>query len=442
MGRRPVVKNPPYGSCEVLSLDEPAQSPRHVLSGEPSPANGNSQTEACPTPGISVEGVLSPPTSREDKPPTSPSFVARDVLNDREVFYLFHWPYMIGPSFTDRFQAAIRAVSSHADGMLLEAYDAALNLWDIKHQRIKSLGEVDVSAGTDCLRVLQNTTTVRREDAAAIVMAGQILLVYHIVTMCTSAYSILRSALLAVRPFYDDLLSQPHLDPITITPIFLDTVESLIHREPPIIRIPTCHRFIVDRYAGLCWTLLPLLQQLCDCSARAKASGPWSPSPASDDEPDMFADLEHQIRLWEPRPPPSVFSGYTTREVNAMLLQARVYRTAALLIIHRLRHPLGTRDDEALVHANVIIAELLGFVGWAPDGMRGLPIALPLLVALLETRTSGGEDVIPEMGSFAMHPRHASEFRRFISLVWAAREGGFRGLWFDLATSFQVPIIP
>ena len=365
-----------------------------------------------------------------------------DVLNDKDTFYLFHRHFMIGRSFTDRFQAAIWAVSSHADGMLLEAYQAALGLWDMRHNRIKYFREVDVSVGTDCLRILQNTTTVRREDAAAILMTGQVLLVYHIATMLTSANSILRSALLAVRPFYPDLLSQPNLDPITITPILLDTLESLIRRETPVIRIPPCDRFIVDRYVGLCWTLLPLLHKLCDCSAQSKASGPWSPS-STDQGPDNFSDVEHEIRLWEPRPPASVFADYTTPEINVMLLQARVYRAAALLIIHRLRHPLGERDDEALVWANTIMAELTGFIGWAPDDMRGLPIGLPLLVAMLETRAGGeGERIIPQMATFATHPRHASEFRRFVSLVWAAREGGFRGLWFDLATSFQMPIVP
>lgn len=363
-----------------------------------------------------------------------------EVLNDRDTFYVLHQQFMIGRSFADRFQAAIWAVSPHADNLLFDAYQAVLSLWDIQHHRIKALGEVDVTAGTECLRVLQNTTTVRREDAPAILMVGQILLVYHIVAMCTSAYSILRSALLAVRPFYDDLLSQQHLDPITITPIFIDTIESLVRREAPVIRGSVCDRFIVDRTVGLCWTLIPLLQELCDCSAQSRTSGVLTTS-SPGGVSDLFTDVEYHIKLWEPRPPPSVFSDYTTPEINVMLLQARVYRVAALLLIHRLRYPLGERDEEALPWANMILAELSGFIAWVPEDMRGVPIGLPLLVAMLEIRGTG-EHIIPQMATFATHPRHASEFRRFVSLVWAAREGGFRGLWFDLATSFQIPIVP
>lgn len=356
------------------------------------------------------------------------------------MFYHFHRHFMIGRSFADGFQRAVWAVMGRTDGIVFEAYQAALGIWDTQRERIRPLGEVDVSAGRDCLKRLQEATTVQPEDAAALLMVGQILLVYHVATICTSAQPILRSALLAVKPFYKDLLSQPELDPITITPILIDTVESLVRRELPVVQCSHTDRTIVDRSAGVCWSLLPLLQELCKCSVREKATDPLFSQGPYDGGRDIFTDIESQIRSWEPKIP-HLFSDFSQLEVASMLLQARLYRTASLLIIHRLRYPLGENDDEAIIQAHIILAELSAFVTWAPDELRGLPIGLPLLVAMLETREHG-EHIVSQMATFSRHPRHEMEFKRFVDLVWAAREGGFRGLWFDLAKSFQMPLVP
>jgi len=437
MGRRPTAKAMPYGKCEVLSFE----NLESIETEDRSSTSTTSFSDPPETPSTSVS--VSSLTQCPSEPTAvlcAPAGMVNEVLYTSEMFYHFHRHFMIGRSFSDGFQRAVWTVMGQTDGIVFEAYQAALGIWDTEKERIRPLGEVDVSAGRDCLKRLQDAATVQPGDAAAILMVGQILLVYHVATICTSAQPILRSALLAVKPFYEDLLSQPELDPITVTPILIDTVESLVRREMPVIKCPETERLVVDRSAGVCWSLLPLLQKLCECSAREKASEPLFSRGPCDGGPDIFTEVESQIRVWEPKIP-NIFSDYSQLEVASMLLQARLYKAGALLIIHRLRYPLGENDEEAIIQANVILAELSAFVAWAPDELRGLPIGLPLLCAMLETREHG-EHIVSQMATFSRHPRHEMEFRRFVDLVWAAREGGFRGLWFDLAKSFQMPLVP
>jgi hypothetical protein len=89
----------------------------------------------------------------------------------------------------------------------------------------------------------------------------------------------------------------------------------------------------------------------------------------------------------------------------------------------------------------MILAEISSFMAWAPTEMKGLPVALPLLVAMLEVKELG-MNIVPQLSYFSRHPRHGVDFTRFVDLVWAAREGGFRGLWFALATNFEMPVLP
>jgi hypothetical protein len=249
------------------------------------------------------------------------------------------------------------------------------------------MGQLDVSAGTDCLRVLNNQQTVTQDDALVMIIAGVLLFVYHTVAMDISAHAILSTALLAAEPFYEDMFTQPHLDPITFTPVLVDTAGSLVRREVPVIRVRSFPRDVIDRTCGLCWSFVPLLQDLCEISMKAKASNmPPITEEGSNTPKDVYTDIDSQIRMWEPNPSSALFTTYTTSEISIMLLQARLYRLGALLIIHLLRYPLGV----ALTWANLILAEISACVASNPDGLVGMSFALPVLVAHAGDEAVGG----------------------------------------------------
>ncbi|KAI8158330.1 hypothetical protein K4K49_012675 [Colletotrichum sp. SAR 10_70] len=194
------------------------------------------------------------------------------VLSDQQTFYNYHRHFMIGPSFSDSFRGAITVVFARSGGVLLDAYLAALALWDGQHNRMKTLDEVNPREGSNCLKQLQAATIVDAHDAAAVIMLGQVLVVYHIILLGTSAHAILRQSLLLVKDWLPSLLSQPCLYPITITSILVDTVECLVKREIPVIQPPLGDYSTVDRTFGLCSGLICILYELCMLSHEAKKS--------------------------------------------------------------------------------------------------------------------------------------------------------------------------
>ncbi|KAE9574016.1 hypothetical protein CGMCC3_g9930 [Colletotrichum fructicola] len=94
------------------------------------------------------------------------------VLSDQQAFYSYHRHFMIGPSFSDSFGGAITVVFARSGGVLLDAYLAALALWDAQHNRMKTLDEVNPREGSKCLKQLQAAAIVDAHDAAAIIMLG------------------------------------------------------------------------------------------------------------------------------------------------------------------------------------------------------------------------------------------------------------------------------
>lgn len=476
MGRPPVGRKLPNGHGEIiLHLDlhssvETKRPPRSQSRTPTPPTPSRTQATAennleSDTISILVEGELPlvspmPPIDLADisVPIVSSWYLhhmrkqpLRDILGDRLLFYMCHRHFMIGPSFSNRFWACIQQLISCSDGQLLDAYQAVFNIWDTSHH-VKAPNEVDLAKGSHCLQRLRSTTesaglngTEGRSPlyAAALLMVGQVLLVYHMFTTCTSAHTIIQHVLLQAEEAYPVLLAQPALDPITITPVIIDTVECLVRRECPIIHVKQADRFIVDRSIGLCWTLLPLLQQLCITSHECKmkttstALGPLSNGSVNH----AFTDIERKIKDWEPLAPPSFFSDFTPLEASAMLLQARVYRTAALLIIHRLRNPLGVNDEKARWYADLIHAELASFLAATSGGKQGLPIGLPFLVAALEMKGCCKE-ALAHLSAFSSNLRYGEDLQRFIDNAWAASADGFTGTWFDLVdNTFTIPVM-
>ncbi|KAF5524877.1 hypothetical protein CGCA056_v002478 [Colletotrichum aenigma] len=372
------------------------------------------------------------------------------VLSDQQTFYSYHRHFMIGPSFSDSFRGAITVVFARSGGVLLDAYLAALALWDAQHNRMRPFDEVNPREGSNCLKQLQAAAIVDAHDAAAVIMLGQVLVVYHINLLGTSAHAILRQSLLLVKDWFPSLLSQPCLYPITVTSILVDTVECLVKREIPVIQPPRSDWYTVDRTFGLCSGLIYILYELCTLSHEAKKSA-CAGSVLSDNpmhlRPRNFrnqlADIERRVREWEPAPPTTFFSQFTRLEVSAMMLQARVYRLATLLIIHRLQYPLGVEDDTALRLALKITVELECFIQWVPVEMKRLPIGLPLLVSSLEI-DSLSERVIKYVSPVtAGELGYGTKLKGFASLVKAARDNGYCGLWFDLVEGgLHIPVLP
>ena len=269
----------------------------------------------------------------------------------------------------------------------------------------------------------------------------------------TPANAIIRCALMSTKDWFPILIREPALDTITVCPILIDTVECLTRREIPIVRLSIPNgRIIVDRYAGLCTTLLPLLYDLCTLSYDRKVDNHSATTAAATESPDTdyLTNIEQSIQSWKPTLPPNFFTDYTKEETLLMTTQSEVYRLAALLIIHRLRYPLGINDEPAIDLAKAIFSQLYTFAFSMTISMPqkkqpalgALPVVFPLMLAMLEIE-GPGETILSMLSSFTVQTICASRMTGFINEVRAARQAGFDGLWFDLVDSkLHVSVIP
>ena len=125
-----------------------------------------------------------------------------------------------------------------------------------------------------------------------------------------------------------------------------------------------------------------------------------------------------------------------------MLVQAHLYRLTALLIIHRLRFPLGTEDIIGQRYAKEIFRELYSLREWPTNGATGLGLDFPLFVAMVELPKVGFEafQAFDALRYRKQHPRNIMEF---IELIQKKQRLAFRRSWLDLVNGgFIGDILP
>lgn len=356
------------------------------------------------------------------------------MLGTAEGFFEAHRTFVLGPSFVDDFQSAVQRLFARSSQVLADAYSIALKLMGSRHATSPGLDSQDLALGSHCLQKLMpgSSSIAHPEDAAVIVLLGQALLVYNTLISSPATHVITRGILLSVKNWYPSLICRAYLDPVTLTPVLMDTIECLVRREMPVIRLPVLDRCIIDRFLGLRSSLLPLLYELCERSYQAKTSELVEHrSPSDPNEDGHYCEIDRKIRAWTPQLPSDFFTAYSSLESAIMLAQARSYRLAALLVIHRLRFPFGTEDLAAQRYADDILRELSILKAWPPDAATGLGLDFPLLVATLEL-PGPGWDIYKVYEPLRFRRQHSEEILDFITFVTAAREDGFNGLWFDL----------
>lgn len=368
----------------------------------------------------------------------------RTVL-DVEQFSVIHLPFMLGASFIPESQRTVHAILSFSGPTLAEGYLAFLGLMTAYQKSlVMRRDKPDMVKAAMGLQRLRSVTISHDYDAACALFLGQTMYVFNVLTAedSSTAHSIIRSALMSTRQWIPRLVHFPVMDTILMTPLLVDTVECLARREVPIIRLPHTDRIVIDRYVGLCASLLPLLYDLCECSHELKLDVHDLESDSQQGLYERLAEIEQSIINWKPPTSPQLFTDFGEHEILAMVTQADVYRLAALLIVHRLRYPLGVEDETAHQLAGGIFAEMSFFAKTAAKQTTALPVVFPMTIAMLEIE-GPGEMLWDELASFTVQSASAHRLRGFIRHVRAARESGFRGLWFELTdTKLQAAVPP
>ncbi|OGM48816.1 hypothetical protein ABOM_003058 [Aspergillus bombycis] len=322
-------------------------------------------------------------------------------------FYLLHDVYMFGFTFAEDFQRALEYCHRHSPDLLDEIFTAITSVLSWARFGLLTADQVDT------------------HDALAVLMLGQALAAFDSLVTSTGAISILRCSLSLVHPWYPDIAGNRFLETIAIAPILWDTVWCLLHRQVPVIRPLFNRAGIIDRVAGLCTSLLPILYDLCVVSKRLTNESAQETT---------LEEVEHQIQSWSPDNTGLCLDAYSDLEILSMRTQAMMYRTAGLLLIHRLRHSLTVEDAAATALASDILEARSRFFADAGTSAKLQNTSFPLFLALLEIPIS--LEGFWESSTW-LRTRPACVDRLFVlnRYYWAQRHSGFNGSLFELIES-------
>jgi hypothetical protein len=462
MGRPPVVKalNKEKGCFSVMTASNGSEIRlEHVTKPSTHSNSSCSCVESCPDIAIAGQrsdvkitfpGAIERAWRTRDavatrmipKSPCDVKFLSpenADIANfiaSPDGFFEVHRHFMIGGSFLPSFHRAILLLLDHSPTLILDAYSMAVKMlqrcrsWP---NRTPDVGDAGLDKAAHYVGMLGRLTAAAMDHmhcAAVTSMLGQLILVHNSMMRAPNANIICQGTLLAIKPWLPALVEESDMDAISLTLISLNTILCLLHRGIPVFRMPETERLIVDRYLGLTAPLLPMLYDLCVCSHDSKAIALHDD--LDNDREDPYTDVERRIYAWEPRVPYNLHAVYEASEAHIMLAQCRLYRLTALLIIHRLRYPLGTEDERAVILADSILDEMRALPSRSVEGTTGFGLDFPLLVAMVE-RPERAEQIHRTYDPYRFRlTMFSEETRQFARDVRAAYDSGFRGLWLDL----------
>lgn len=232
------------------------------------------------------------------------------------------------------------------------------------------------------------------------------------------------------------LLKSQHVDLSTLDPSLIDllmvltsteTFECLLRSNIPTMRVDLDGKDRVDRYLGLSSPILTYLYDICEisCSMRhAKAVPP--------EIHQRLNAIHAAVDQWQPSTPVDFLDRFTQAEVAALLAQSRVLRLAALLIIHRLYHPYGQRDLEAIMLSQAILHEFEMVLRLT---QRSIPCTdLAYLVSCFELFDKDSRIRAIERSErvITFSKQMRLRFQITVGSIWNARDRGCKFYWFEL----------
>lgn len=168
-----------------MALNQPLRRERGILEGEESYTN------------IWLSKPLRSPLSKSLG--WKGRYEVLDVLFDRQRFFSFHHHFVIGPSFSDQFRLAILMILHDSQEVVLGIHHILLELLNLMENPNDSSTSFGLTEAARSLQCLQSVKIGHLNDAAAVLLLGQILFVYHLMVMGTSAHTIAQNCLLSAR---------------------------------------------------------------------------------------------------------------------------------------------------------------------------------------------------------------------------------------------------
>jgi hypothetical protein len=329
---------------------------------------------------------------------------------------------------------------------------------------VKALRDRSTSSSSMADDSCQATKPNNNMDQVLTMVLGLGVLTFDLLDLGLNAHSICRCTLGLIGPGYP-MDAQEKALPL----IYMDTCNCLVRRQVPVHRLGTGEMGRVDRYIGLCLSLLPIMYDLCCITSTYHGQsytnsgrGETRQGQGDDVRKSLLDVLEKTVREWKP---PLARMADTTaklkltqREVQVIATQAAVYRSAILLFIRRLRLTFAAEEDD--MEANFMASSILDDIrslyrsssnsstgsvsaslrgeGWMRDEtwLFEYRMGLPFLIAAVElqnkTQRAQALELLQWVVCKRMYPQVGDRLRQFILFVWEARDHGFGGHWIDL----------
>ncbi|KAF7560569.1 hypothetical protein G7046_g3585 [Stylonectria norvegica] len=282
---------------------------------------------------------------------------------------------------------------------------------------------------SSALVTLRTLPVANSEDAAICLSLGTALARFVYAAVGAGGSDICKYCLSTTKPFINAATLVPETEAQLIFLVLLETMECLIHRRKPTVRIQPRAPESIDRRLGLCLPLLPYYHDLCVISNSLVS--------AIDENAILLLRRKLQavqtfVDTWQPSLPEHVASRYGTVEVINLLAQAKVYRLAALLMAHRLQHAFGQEDTQADIWSHEVMMELDLAQRITRRAVRF--VTLPFIIAAVEVRGSDGQmKAVQDVDKYVdqSSPIVQKATKTFLWRVWREREAQETLRWFD-----------
>lgn len=332
-------------------------------------------------------------------------------------------PFMHGQSFAASFRNSFQRAFFSAPELVKDTFPALQSAMLLSQQKHSPLAiHESTTKGVSAVETLRNAKVRNADDAFAVIALGQTLAAFDLMTNSSGASLILQYSLASAEPFYGSISATIDTEPVTITSIIWDTVCCLMKGEVPTIRCKSREQACVDRVAGICTTLLPILYDL----SKANSINDAASTSMLEDRQLQLLKLEEEIASWKPNRSEDFNTRFTEQEIVQMKAQAALYQEAALLVLHWISHPLGLHDEVAKGFAKAIVANIIRSSSSLGHRFCLRHIVFPILVAALELEDFP-DWIWDTQKILHLAPACRRKLRELVDFVWAQRRSGYQG---------------
>lgn len=347
--------------------------------------------------------------------------------------------FVVCPSFHDEQQHAL-AVQLPTVPLLKDAFLACAAT--LKHLQSGTADDLDADASiryiSKAVNALRSLPASCLQDAAVYHQLGSLLAFSIHSSIGAGVAEISRYCLSAASSLSRETTSDAQTDPWQSFLILQETMDCILYRLKPTLRINTSASPMIDRRLGLCLPLLPHYQDLCVISN----------SILNATDVDELARLQKQlddirgiVEPWQPSNMDQLVGKFDSAEIVHLLAQAKLYRLGALLLGHRLRYPFGQQDAQGEIWSREIMMELDMAKRVTKRIMRF--VTLPFVIAAVEAQ---GES-LRHQALLLVHdcvdqyaPPLQKVTKEFLSRIWHERDMKTTTCWFN-STYKPCPIL-